>query len=147
MGLYSDNAQRTSKCGKYTSHAYFFVLTTFRRQCVMRVQDAWQNEIYLLPKAQTCFLHKHYYLFYYNKEKNQGFGCCIFGVSAGITVRIFKGTLKRYQNLVLWARTIFGVIIFPDFEHHPFKMTHSIYILAGQTGRFRKMKSTKDTLS
>ena len=46
VGLYSDNAQRTSKHGKNISHAtrlllvaYFFVLTTFTRHlCVIKVQ-------------------------------------------------------------------------------------------------------------
>ena len=52
VGLYSDNAQRTSKRGKNISHtsrlrivAYFFVLTTFwRHLCVIRVQTHGKME-------------------------------------------------------------------------------------------------------
>ena len=35
------------------------------------------------------------------------------------------------------ARTIFGVIL----QHHPFKMTHSIYTRGGLTGQLWQMES------
>ena len=57
-------------------------------------------------KQKLVFYTKHYYLFYYNKEKNQGFGCCIFGASE-FSKEPFRGTRNSFYG--------HGVTIFHDF--------------------------------